>query len=111
MPWRCPACYTQIQRTVLDGDDRPRQGQHYRCHVCRLELVMNERTNALDVVPLEFGAMIPRMLAFFGFLIGDADAGFGARFGGSGGGLPGSGACEASSSLASFCQWANAGRV
>ena len=53
MPWRCPACYTQIQRTVLDGDDRPRQGQHYRCHVCRLELVMNERTNVLDVVPLD----------------------------------------------------------
>jgi hypothetical protein len=53
MPWRCPACYTQIQRTVLDGDDRPRQGQHYRCHVCRLELALNERTNALDVAPLE----------------------------------------------------------
>ena len=53
MPWRCPACYTQIQRTVLDGDDRPRQGQHYRCHVCRLELVWNERTNALDVSPID----------------------------------------------------------
>ena len=51
MPWRCPACYTQIQRTVLD--DRPREGQHYRCHVCRLELVLNERTNALDVAPLD----------------------------------------------------------
>ena len=53
MPWRCPACYTQIQRTVLDGDDRPRQGQHYRCHVCRLELVVNEHTNVLEVVPLD----------------------------------------------------------
>ena len=53
MPWRCPACYTQIQRTVLGSEDRPRQGQHYRCHVCRLELVLNERTNVLDVAPLD----------------------------------------------------------
>ena len=53
MPWRCPACQTQIRRSVLDGDTGPRSGEHYRCHVCRLELVLNERTNALDVAPLD----------------------------------------------------------
>jgi len=59
MPWRCPACQTQIRRSVLDAEDRPRQGQHYRCHVCRLELVLNERTNALDVAPLDPEALTP----------------------------------------------------
>jgi len=53
MPWRCPACQTHIRRTALDGEERPRRGQHYRCHVCRLELELNERTNSLDVVPLD----------------------------------------------------------
>lgn len=51
MPWRCPACQTQIRRNALDTG--PRSGEHYRCHVCRLELVLNERTNALDVAPID----------------------------------------------------------
>jgi len=53
MPWRCPACQTQIRRSTIDDGDRPRQGQHYRCHVCRLELVLDPRTNALDIVPID----------------------------------------------------------
>jgi hypothetical protein len=50
MPWRCPACQIQIRHN--EHEDKPRAGRHYRCHVCRLELVLNERTGRLDVVPM-----------------------------------------------------------
>jgi hypothetical protein len=48
MPWKCPACQTQIRH---DGD-QPRPNQLYRCHVCRLELVLDEKTKKLTVAPL-----------------------------------------------------------
>jgi hypothetical protein len=48
MPWKCPACQTQIR---LDGD-APQPGQIYRCHVCRVELVLNEALQQLTVAPL-----------------------------------------------------------
>ena len=48
MPWKCPACQTQIRH---DGD-RPEPKQIYRCHVCRLELVADENTGKLIVAPL-----------------------------------------------------------
>jgi len=47
-PWKCPACLTQIRH---DGD-RPECDRVYRCHVCRLELVLDEPTQAMTVAPL-----------------------------------------------------------
>lgn len=51
MPWRCPACQTQIRH--LADDDRPRRGQAYRCHVCRLELVLADDAESLVIAPFE----------------------------------------------------------
>jgi hypothetical protein len=50
MPWRCPACETQIQHS--EGELRPRAGHIYRCHVCRLELILDEKSDKLTVAPL-----------------------------------------------------------
>jgi len=48
MPWKCPACQTQIAH---DGD-MPELHRVYRCHVCRLELVLEASTHKLTVAPL-----------------------------------------------------------
>jgi hypothetical protein len=48
MPWKCPACQTQIRH---DGD-LPMPNRVYRCHVCRLELVLDDDTHKLVVAPL-----------------------------------------------------------
>jgi hypothetical protein len=48
MPWKCPACQTPLNH---DGDTW-RPGRVYRCHVCRLELVLDEASNDLMVAPL-----------------------------------------------------------
>jgi hypothetical protein len=50
MPWKCPACETQIAH---DGD-QPEHRRIYRCHVCRLELVRDESTQKLTVRALEY---------------------------------------------------------
>jgi len=50
MPWRCPACETQIRPTEPEATPRP--GVVYRCHVCRLELVVDDLTQKLTVPPL-----------------------------------------------------------
>ena len=50
MPWRCPACETQIRPN--EPEAMPRPGVVYRCHVCRLELVVNDETQKLAVPPL-----------------------------------------------------------
>jgi hypothetical protein len=42
MPWSCPACGSSIQHDP--GEARPRFGVRYRCHLCRLELVMDPAT-------------------------------------------------------------------
>jgi len=34
------------------GEDRPRLGERYRCHICRLELTLDPTTNKLTVTPL-----------------------------------------------------------
>ena len=47
MPWTCPACSVQIQH----DQDRPLPKRVYRCHVCRLELVLDEGIQKLVVVP------------------------------------------------------------
>lgn len=48
MPWKCPACQTEIRH---DGDE-PRVNMVYRCHVCRLELVRDTNTHLMTVAPL-----------------------------------------------------------
>jgi len=47
MPWKCPACQTQIRLDL----DSPRPRQVYRCHVCRLELVLDDAGEQLIVAP------------------------------------------------------------
>jgi hypothetical protein len=49
MPWRCPACHLPIRHNDLE--ERPRLDARYRCHICRLELVVDPRTNKLVVAP------------------------------------------------------------
>jgi hypothetical protein len=48
VPWKCPACETQIRH---DGD-RPKPDTIYRCQVCRLELQLDDITKKLTVAPL-----------------------------------------------------------
>jgi hypothetical protein len=48
MVWKCPACLTQIR---YDGD-APAPKRVYRCLVCRLELILDEKTRLLIVAPL-----------------------------------------------------------
>jgi hypothetical protein len=48
MPWTCPACSTPIQHE----QPRPLPKVVYRCHICRLELVVDEYTGKLKIAPL-----------------------------------------------------------
>ena len=48
MPWKCPACQIQIRH---EGD-MPQVGRVYRCHACRLELVLDVQRNKLMLAPL-----------------------------------------------------------
>ena len=50
MPWKCPACHSQIVHAELDA--KPRLGILYRCHICRLELVLDPFTGSLSVAPI-----------------------------------------------------------
>jgi hypothetical protein len=52
VPWHCPACRTIIHHNPLE--DRPRTGEIYRCHVCRLSLEFHLGTDKLIVAPLDF---------------------------------------------------------
>jgi hypothetical protein len=47
VPWRCPACQLPIRHNELEA--MPRAGEQYRCHVCRLELVVDPKTGGLTV--------------------------------------------------------------
>jgi hypothetical protein len=47
MAWKCPACQTAIR---YDGD-MPTRRRVYRCHVCRLELVLDDRSEKMTVAP------------------------------------------------------------
>jgi hypothetical protein len=49
MPWKSRACETQIQH---EGD-APLPKKIYRCHVCRLELMLDESLHELTVAPLQ----------------------------------------------------------
>jgi len=46
--WKCPACQTQIRH----NGDMPERNRVYRCHVCRLELVLDGSTQTMTVAPL-----------------------------------------------------------
>jgi len=48
MPWKCPACQTQIAH----NGDAPEPKRVYRCHICRLELILDETTHKLTLAPL-----------------------------------------------------------
>jgi hypothetical protein len=50
MPWRCPACHLPVQHH--EAEAMPRPGVIYRCHICRLELVMDRMTGKMTVAPL-----------------------------------------------------------
>jgi hypothetical protein len=50
MPWRCPACHLPIRHNEVE--ERPRFDARYRCHICRLELVVDPVTNKLVVAPM-----------------------------------------------------------
>jgi hypothetical protein len=49
MPWLCPACDTPIRH----HEPHPRPRVMYRCHICRLELVLHAETGALMLAPLK----------------------------------------------------------
>jgi len=51
MLWRSPACQTAINHS--SAEQGPQPGRRYRCHICRLELALDETINRLDVAPLE----------------------------------------------------------
>jgi len=55
MPWTCPACRTPIHHA--DSEQRPRTGVTYRCHICRLELVVDIERNHLVLAPLATGQL------------------------------------------------------
>ncbi len=50
MPWRCPACHLPINHNEFEV--KPRVGSKYRCHICRLELVLDDDADKLVVAPL-----------------------------------------------------------
>jgi rubredoxin len=50
MPWKCPACQTIIEHDTSVQLHRP--GTIYRCHVCRLELVIDPATDRLVLAPM-----------------------------------------------------------
>jgi hypothetical protein len=50
MPWRCPACSTQITHRL--NEEAPRPNVIYRCPVCRLELVVDPDQERLIVAPM-----------------------------------------------------------
>jgi hypothetical protein len=50
MPWKCQACQTTLRQS--SEEERPVKGLTYRCHVCRLELMLNPVNDRLEVTPL-----------------------------------------------------------
>ena len=50
MPWTCPACSLAIHHS--DSEPSPRPGVVYRCHICRLELILDPHTNKLVLAPI-----------------------------------------------------------
>ncbi len=57
MPWTCPACRLAIRHS--EHDDTPRTGVIYRCHVCRLELVVDIIEGKMTLAPFRSSAEDP----------------------------------------------------
>jgi len=51
VPWHCPACNTIIRHNELE--EMPREGERYRCHVCRLSLDFDGATRRLVITEME----------------------------------------------------------
>jgi hypothetical protein len=58
MPWMCPACRLPIRHS--DVEAKPRPNTLYRCHVCRLELVLAPDADKLTLPPLPGEAETPK---------------------------------------------------
>jgi len=54
VPWQCPGCHTAIRHS--GAEPAPKPDVRYRCHICRLELAVDPRTNRLRMVPLDNAA-------------------------------------------------------
>lgn len=52
MSWKCPACGSTIRGHEHDAD-MPRVGTVYRCHICRLELIADAKTQRLVLAPID----------------------------------------------------------
>jgi predicted SprT family Zn-dependent metalloprotease len=50
MPWTCPACSLAIRHSEQEAT--PRSGVVYRCHICRLELILDVAANKLVLAPM-----------------------------------------------------------
>jgi hypothetical protein len=50
MPWKCPACSEQIHHAP--EQEAPQRGTVYRCHICRLELILDGPNGKLTVMPV-----------------------------------------------------------
>ena len=49
LPWTCPACSLAIRHAL--NESAPLPNIVYRCHICRLELVLDAVTNKLVMAP------------------------------------------------------------
>jgi DNA-directed RNA polymerase subunit RPC12/RpoP len=54
MPWKCPACATEVRHSA--AEPMPRVGAIYRCPACRIELVVDTRTSKMKVAPVAAAA-------------------------------------------------------
>ena len=50
MPWTCPACGEHVHHHHI-GQNVPRTGVIYRCHVCRLELIFDAKIGKMRPAP------------------------------------------------------------
>lgn len=57
MPWRCPACGEQIRHSEVE--DMPKVRAYYRCHICRLELIVDPDTRKFTVAAADTAANQP----------------------------------------------------
>jgi hypothetical protein len=52
MTWKCPACQTTLRHDG-DGLGLPKVGMIYRCHICRLELTVDQsEPDKLTLAPM-----------------------------------------------------------
>jgi hypothetical protein len=50
LPWTCPACQNAIR--LAAAEPMPRRGITYRCHICRLELVIDLEATRMTLAPM-----------------------------------------------------------